>query len=82
MPRGFEVADLNMTEEFRAGCEKFGITDEMLAWSMKRSGIEPGELLSIDTTTSSRNYRVCYLNKAGEKKWVHLFVARPSAAEA
>jgi hypothetical protein len=70
-----------MSDAFREGCEKYGITDEMLAWSLERSGIEPQELLSIDTTTSSRNYRVCYLNRAGEKKWVHLlFVQAPSAS--
>jgi len=66
-----------MTEAFREGCRKFGVTEEMLAWSMQRSDIHPKELLSIDTTTSSRNFRVCYLNQAGDRKWVHLFLVPP-----
>jgi hypothetical protein len=76
------VADLNMTDAFRDGCRKFGITDEMLDWSLERSGVRPKQLLSIDTTTSARNYRVHYVNQADEKKWVHLFVVPPEAREA
>ncbi|MDH5527590.1 MAG: hypothetical protein OEY97_09820 [Nitrospirota bacterium] len=70
-----------MSEEFRAGCEQFGITDEVLEFALKRSDLSPRELLSIDTTTSARNFRVAYLNKAGERKWTHLFmVGNPTGA--
>jgi len=63
-----------MTEAFREGCRKLGVTEEALRWSLERSGVAPKELLSIDTTTSARNFRVHYVNQADEKKWVHLFV--------
>jgi hypothetical protein len=68
------VSDLNMSEEFRAGCAKLGITEDLLRWSLERSGLAAKELLTIDTTTSSRNYRISYVNEAGEKKWAHLFI--------
>jgi len=68
------VSDLNMSEEFRAGCAKLGITEDLLRWSLGRSGLAVKELLTIDTTTSSRNYRISYVNQEGEKKWAHLFI--------
>jgi len=79
---GNHVADITMTDTFRDGCRKFGITDDMLRWSLERSGVRPKQLLTIDTTTSSRNYRVHYVNQADEKKWVHLFIVPPAAQEA
>jgi len=63
-----------MSEEFRAGCAKLGITEDLLRWSVERSGLQPKELLSIDTTTSARNYRISYVNTEGERKWAHLFM--------
>lgn len=71
------MADLNMSDTFREACEALGITEELLAASLKRSNLTPQELLTIDDTTSPRNFRVSYLNKAGEKKWIHLFMVIP-----
>jgi hypothetical protein len=68
------VSDLNMSEEFRAGCVKLGIGEEVLRWSLSRSGLAVKELLTIGTTTSARNYRISYLNAEGEPKWAHLFM--------
>lgn len=73
---------INMSEKFRAGCEKFGITDDLIASALERSALTPEELLTIDTTTSDRNFKVSYLNKAGEKKWIHLFMVVPKEAVA
>lgn len=75
------MAELNMSDAFREGCAKFGITEEMLQFSLQRSDLHPEELLSIDTTTSSRNFRVAYRNKAGEQKWIHLFMIPERPAE-
>ncbi len=75
------MTDLSMSEAFRAGCEKLGVTEHLLEASLKRSGLNPLELLSIDTTTSSRNFRVSYTNKAGETKWAHLFMVIPAVEE-
>ncbi len=74
------MTDLNMSEAFRAGCEKFGITEVLLRAALTRSNLNPSELMTIETTTSSRNFRVSYHNKAGEPKWAHLFVVVPPAA--
>lgn len=63
-----------MSEDFRAGCAKLGIGEDLLRWSLTRSGLAVRELLTIDTTTSARNYRISYLNQAGERKWAHLFM--------
>ncbi|MDH4228441.1 MAG: hypothetical protein OEW11_01690 [Nitrospirota bacterium] len=71
--------ELNMSDEFRAGCQRMGVTEEMLAAALRRSDLSPEELLSIDTTTSARNFRVAYRNKAGEKKWAHLFMVTEAA---
>ena len=76
------MEDINMSEEFRAGCEKFGITDDLVEAALERSALTPQELLTIDTTTSERNFKVSYLNQAGEKKWIHLFMVVPKAAAA
>lgn len=76
------MAELNMSDAFREGCAKFGITEEMLEFSLQRSDLHPAELLTVDTTTSSRNFRVAYVNQAGERKWVHLFMIPERPAEA
>ncbi len=73
------MSELKMSEEFRSACEGFRITDELLAEGLKRSQVTPQELLFIDSTTSPRNFKVKYVNKAGEPKWVHLFVVVPPA---
>lgn len=74
------MAELNMSDGFRASCRELGVTNEMLRQSLGRSNLEPAELLTIDTTTSSRNFRVSYRNKAGETKWIHLFMVVAAAA--
>lgn len=74
------MANLNMTEAFRARCTELGITEEQLHQSLTRSGLSPAELLTIDTTTSARNFRVSYRNKAGETKWAHLFMVAHAAS--
>ncbi len=76
------MEDINMSEKFRSGCKKFGITDDIVEAALTRSALTPEELLTIDTTTSDRNFKVSYLNKAGEKKWIHLFMVVPKAAVA
>jgi hypothetical protein len=77
------MADLNMSEAFRAGCEKLRISDAALQAGLQRSQLTPAELLTIDETSSSRNFKVSYVNKAGETKWVHLFmVPGPVQAQA
>ncbi len=75
------MTDLSMSEAFRAGCKELRVTEALLKESLKRSGLNPSELLSIDVTTSSRNFRVSYTNKAGETKWTHLFMVVPPVEE-
>ncbi|MFQ5509899.1 MAG: hypothetical protein ACE5FN_11280 [Leptospirillia bacterium] len=74
------LSGIDLSSEFRDGCANFGITDESLSFALTRSDLHPRELLSIDTTTSSRNFRVAYTNKAGEKKWAHLFLVPKTPA--
>lgn len=64
-----------MSEEFRTGCARFGVGEDLLRWSVERSGLNPVELLTIDTTTSARNFRISYTNQDGARKWAHLFLA-------
>jgi len=74
------MADVNMSEAFQTGCEKFRLSNDAVVAGLGRSQLVPQELLSIDETSSSRNFKVSYLNKAGETKWIHLFMV-PSPVE-